>query len=78
MVEGGEERGRAELEAYNEERYHQVDDELDDTWNLTGAELDLELFFRVGWRLANETSWPNWTEGNEFRAKRDAMMGGGG
>ncbi|MGD8495158.1 MAG: M28 family metallopeptidase [Gemmatimonadales bacterium] len=77
MVEGGERAGRAELEAYTEERYHQVDDELDDTWDLAGAELDLELFFRVGWTLANETSWPNWREGNEFRAKRDSMMGGG-
>ena len=75
MVEGGEERGRAELAAYTEERYHQVDDELDDTWDLSGAVQDLELFFRVGWRIVGESSWPNWREGSEFRAIRDEMMG---
>jgi Zn-dependent M28 family amino/carboxypeptidase len=76
MVEGGEERGRAELAAYTEERYHQVDDELDESWDLSGGVQDLELFFRVGWRIAGESSWPNWREGSEFRAIRDAMMEG--
>jgi Zn-dependent M28 family amino/carboxypeptidase len=76
MVEGGEERGRAELAAYTEERYHQVDDELDESWDLSGAVQDIELFFRVGWRIAGESGWPNWREGSEFRAIRDAMMEG--
>jgi Zn-dependent M28 family amino/carboxypeptidase len=75
MVDGGEERGLAELAEYTEERYHQVDDELDDTWDLSGAVQDLELFFRVGWRIVGESSWPNWREGSEFRAIRDEMMG---
>lgn len=75
MVEGGEERGRAELVAYNEERYHQVDDELTPDWDLSGAMQDLELFFRVGWAIANEARWPNWSEESEFRAARDEMMG---
>jgi len=75
MHEGGEERGRAELVEYNEERYHQVDDELTDDWDLSGAVQDLELFFRVGWTITNEAGWPNWSENSEFRALRDEMMG---
>ena len=75
MVEGGEERGRAELAAYTEERYHQPSDELDAAWDLSGAVQDLEFFFRVGWMVANQAAWPNWSEDSEFRALRDAMMG---
>ncbi|HSM08092.1 MAG TPA: M28 family metallopeptidase [Gemmatimonadota bacterium] len=75
MAEGGEDRGRAELAAYNEERYHQPSDELDAAWDLSGAVQDLEFFFRVGWMVANQAAWPNWSEDSEFRALRDAMMG---
>jgi Zn-dependent M28 family amino/carboxypeptidase len=76
MIEGGEAAGRAELEAYTNERYHKPNDEYDEDWDLSGAVQDLQFFFMVGWRLANEDSWPNWREGSEFRATRDAMMGG--
>jgi Zn-dependent M28 family amino/carboxypeptidase len=74
MVDGGEDRGRTELDRWTEERYHKPNDEYDETWDLSGAVQDLQLFFTVGWTIANESSWPNWREGNEFRAARDAMM----
>ncbi|MDH3427402.1 MAG: M28 family peptidase, partial [Gemmatimonadota bacterium] len=77
MIDGGEERGRAELDAWTTERYHQPSDEIDDTWDLGGAVQDLQLFFMVGWQLASGDHWPNWREGNEFRAARDAMMAAG-
>jgi len=74
LVEGGEERGRSELAEYTAERYHQPSDEYDPSWDLSGAIQDVRLFFRVGWRIANESTWPNWREGTEFRALRDEMM----
>jgi len=37
---------------------------------------DLRLFFRVGYQLANESTFPNWRPGTEFKAARDAMMAG--
>ncbi len=77
MVDGGEERGRAELDEWTTERYHKPNDEYDETWDLTGAVQDLQMFFTVGWWIANEDSWPNWREGNEFRAARDEMMSRG-
>ena len=33
---------------------------------------DLQLFYRTGRMLANSRSWPNWVEGDEFKATRDA------
>ena len=74
LVDGGEEPGRAALAEYTTERYHQPSDEYDPSWDLSGAVQDLRLFFRVGWRIANEATWPNWREGAEFRALRDEMM----
>ena len=50
-------------------------DEYDESWDLAGAMEDLELYFKIGYRLAMEATFPNWKEGSEFKAKRDADMG---
>jgi Zn-dependent M28 family amino/carboxypeptidase len=76
MIDGGVERGQSEFDEYVAERYHKPTDEVDPTWDLAGAVQELELYFMMGWRIANENSWPNWREGNEFRGARDAMMAG--
>ena len=34
------------------------------------AAKDLSLFFRMGYRIANATAFPQWRAGNEFRAIR--------
>jgi Zn-dependent M28 family amino/carboxypeptidase len=73
-VEHGEEYGRRMREEYTAERYHKPSDEFDESWDLAGAVDDLRLLFEVGYRLAQESTWPNWREGNEFRARRDEMM----
>ena len=74
-VTHGEEWAREQMAAYIADRYHQPTDEYDDTWDLSGAIDDIRLLFRMGYRLANETTFPNWTEGTEFRAIRDVTMG---
>ena len=74
-VEHGEEYGRRMREDYTANRYHKPSDEFDEGWDLEGAVADLRLLFEVGYRLAQEATWPNWREGNEFRARRDEMMG---
>ncbi len=63
---------------YNADSYHQPSDEFDPAWDLSGAIDDVRLYFRVGYRLANETTFPNWSDGTEFKATRDSMMSGGG
>jgi Zn-dependent M28 family amino/carboxypeptidase len=75
-VEHGEAWGRARRDEYTAERYHKPSDEFDPSWDLRGAVEDLQLLFRVGYQIANESTWPNWREGTEFKAVRDAMMAG--
>jgi Zn-dependent M28 family amino/carboxypeptidase len=56
-------------------RYHmQADNYLPEEWDLKGIAQDAALLFNVGLRLANETYFPKWNEGSEFKAKRDADM----
>lgn len=52
-------------------RYHSVKDEFNPAWTFEGAAADLQLYFLVGSKLANETSWPKWKEGSEFKALRE-------
>lgn len=68
VLEKGEKFGLAQKEAYNEKRYHQPADEFDDSWKLDGMVEDLRLFFDVGYTLSQETSFPKWKEGSEFKA----------
>ena len=53
--------------------YHQPSDEFSPDWNFTGMIEDLVLFYKVGLRLINETAFPGWKEGSDFKAKRDSM-----
>jgi len=73
-VEHGEEWTLAESEKYNKEKYHKPSDEYDPNWDLSGGIDDLHLLFKVGYRLSMESTFPNWKEGSEFKAKRDADM----
>lgn len=73
-IEKGREWMLAQEEDYTANRYHKVSDEYSPDWDMGGAVADLKLMYQIGLKLANEESFPNWREGNEFRAKRDAMM----
>ena len=56
-------------------RYHmQADNYLPEEWDLKGIAQDATLLFNVGKKLANETYFPQWNEGSEFKAKRDESM----
>ena len=58
---------------YRENRYHKPADEYDNSWDLSGIEQSTEIFFELGYGIANSRDWPNWYEGTEFRALRDEM-----
>ncbi|WP_138380317.1 M28 family metallopeptidase [Luteithermobacter gelatinilyticus] len=73
-VEKGEEWFLKQHEEYVANDYHKPSDEYSPDWDLSGAVEDLKLIYRIGARLANEDSFPNWRDGTEFKAKRDAMM----
>jgi len=68
--------GMEKANEYTEDHYHRVSDEYDLSWVVDGALADMETFFRTGLDVANSDAWPNWKEGTEFRATRDAQMAG--
>jgi Zn-dependent M28 family amino/carboxypeptidase len=68
----GPDYGRKWLDDYVANRYHKPSDEYDPSWDVSGILQDLEIYYDVGLELANDSSWPNWREGSEFRAIRDA------
>ncbi len=72
LIEGGREAGAAVQEDYRDNRYHGPKDEFDENWDWSGVMADLQLFYRLGRMMAMSTSWPNWNEGDEFKATRDA------
>jgi Zn-dependent M28 family amino/carboxypeptidase len=59
---------------YDSTDYHQVTDEIRPDWDLSGAVQDVQLVFEVGYEVANGDKFPEWKPGNEFKAKRDAML----
>ncbi len=73
LVDGGREAGKAAAEAYAG-NYHAPSDEFDPSWKLDGVVEDLEALHAVGRELAGGDRWPNWYEGNPFKAARDRMM----
>ena len=74
-TEKGEQWMRERVDWWVKTHYHKPSDEYDPSWwDLRGMEQNVRLLFRVGYRLADSNWFPNWREGTEFRAKRDAMM----
>jgi len=76
-VEHGEAWTREQIDRYTAEHYHKVSDEFDPAWDLSGMVDDLRLLFTIGHRLSGRRTFPNWREGSEFRARREAQMKGG-
>jgi Zn-dependent M28 family amino/carboxypeptidase len=75
LVEGGKAAGAAAARDYGDHRYHNPADEYDAaTWKVDGAIQDLEAVYTVGRTLADTDQWPNWYEGNPFKAKRDEAL----
>ena len=59
---------------WNEKRYHTPLDVVLPDWDLNGTREDLRVLFAVGQRVAQADRFPEWKAGNEFKARRDAML----
>jgi Zn-dependent M28 family amino/carboxypeptidase len=59
---------------YTEQDYHKPSDQVRADWDMSGAVQDAQLFFLVGYRVANDPVLPEWKPGTEFKAKREAML----
>ena len=70
--DGGLEAGSKMSNDYTQYHYHQPSDEYQDSWDLSGFKDHLEITRNMVLRLANSEEWPEWHEGNEFKAIREA------
>ncbi|MCP3730550.1 M28 family peptidase [Sphingomonas sp. MG17] len=76
LIEGGKAAGQALAADYVRNRYHSPKDEFDPNWNWDGLAQDVQIYYAVGRELAMTTGWPNWVDGDEFRAIRDKSRTG--
>ena len=60
---------------YHTRHYHQVSDEVNEYWDLSGAERDMRILFRAALRTASRDERPRWVEGNEFEAAWKELYG---
>lgn len=60
---------------YRTNDYHRPSDEYnEEEWQEDGLLQDAELYFNIGWRLANSNEYPEWKEGSEFKAIREKSL----
>lgn len=76
LLDGGLEAGVAAGAAYYAGPYHKVSDEYSPDWEFGTIAQVTTLAYDFGNALARSSAWPNWYEGNEFKALRDAMRPG--
>jgi len=72
VITGDKAAARAWADNYTRDKYHQPADEWGRDWTMDGMVADLTLLHDLGQDLANSRSWPEWAEGSEFKAIRDA------
>ena len=66
--------GQQKRDDYIAHHYHQVSDEVNPNWDLSGAVQDIQLLFEVGYQVANGDKFPAWKPESEFKGKRDEML----
>ena len=66
--------GQQKKDDFTAHHYHQVSDEVNPNWDLSGAVQDIQLLFEVGYQVANGDKLQEWKPESEFKGKRDAML----
>jgi Zn-dependent M28 family amino/carboxypeptidase len=66
--------GQQKKDDYTAHHYHQVSDEVDPNWDLSGAVQDVQLLFEAGYQVANGDKFPEWKPSSELKAKRYATL----
>jgi Zn-dependent M28 family amino/carboxypeptidase len=72
LKDGDDGAGKAWDDAYRADRYHQPADEIGEDWRSDGIAADGQLLYSLGRKLADSHVWPEWKQGAEFKAARDA------
>ncbi len=66
--------GKQQQDNYNANRYHRPADNLSAIASYDGMAEVANVMYTIGWKLANETTFPGWKNGSEFKAIRDKEM----
>ena len=66
--------GRERVEEWTQNQYHQVSDEIDDTWGWDGLVQDAVLALYCGLAVAQHDDLPTWNLGDEFEAARNHAL----
>jgi Zn-dependent M28 family amino/carboxypeptidase len=74
-IEHGAEWGEKQANDYNDNRYHQPSDNYTPDLDTRGMAQIANMLFNIGTKLGNETTFPGWKNGSEFKAIRDKTMG---
>lgn len=74
VVGKGAEWGTQQKKDFNEHNYHQVTDNYSPDMNCTGMAEAANILFNVGAKLSNETTFPGWKTGSEFKQVREKSM----
>lgn len=67
---------KADPGTYHTEHYHQLIDEVNEAWELSGCERDMRVLFQTALKVANAADMPRWAEGNEFEEEWRALHRG--
>ncbi len=66
--------GKAQAKDYNDNHYHQPSDNLSLISDYSGMVQTADILYQIGWKLSNETTFPGWKKGSEFKAIRDKSI----
>jgi Zn-dependent M28 family amino/carboxypeptidase len=64
-----------DVRTYYQTHYHQVIDEVNEVWDLSGCERDMRLIFKTALKVANLPEKPRWNAGNEFEDEWKKLHG---
>jgi Zn-dependent M28 family amino/carboxypeptidase len=73
-VTHGKEWGLKQVAEFTKARYHSPQDDFNGITDRSGIVEDVRLLFDLGYRLSNETTFPEWKKGSEFKAARDKSL----
>jgi len=71
----GADWGKKQQEDYTANHYHQASDNYTPDMDASGMAQVANLLFNVGYQLSNETTYPGWKNGSEFKAVREKSLG---
>lgn len=65
----------ADLHGYEGSHYHQVNDEINESWTLDGCVRDMKIAVKLAAQVAMAQDMPRWHAGNEFEGEWKALHG---